>query len=296
VAAESEMDPSDFILASTRTAILGGVFGALFLLELAFPLREAGRSRAGRFFVNAGMTLLAFAVGWVVVRPLGLGLSAWTTASGLGLLHTAETTFLVKLIAGLLLMDLTFYYWHRANHTIPFLRRFHIVHHIDPDLDVTSAFRFHFGEVFLSAGFRVAQVLVLGIAPLTYLIYEFVFTISTAFHHSNLRIPLAIEKALNAVFVTPRMHGIHHSTVREETDSNYSVILRWWDWLHSSLVLNRPQSAVTIGVQGLREDGDNGFLGLLVRPFRPGRRPGPIGTGGDIRPRELPGAVTTLVE
>ncbi|MHC4778220.1 MAG: sterol desaturase family protein [Planctomycetota bacterium] len=287
------MDGAEFIDGSARIAILAGAFGSLLLLEFALPLRRAGRSRARRYAVNGAITLSAFAVGSALVRPLGLGVGTWVEGQGFGLLQSVETTFPVKLIAGFLLMDLTFYYWHRANHTVPFLSRFHVVHHIDPDLDVTSSFRFHFGEIFFSAGFRIVQVLFLGISPLTYIVYEFVFTLATLFHHSNVRIPLGLERVLNKVIVTPRMHGIHHSSVLEERNSNYSVVFRWWDWLHSSLVLNRPQSALTIGVKGFEAESDNGLKSLLARPFLRAKRGDPgaanqvPGSRADLEPLEI---------
>jgi sterol desaturase/sphingolipid hydroxylase (fatty acid hydroxylase superfamily) len=177
------------------------------------------------------------------------------------------------------MMDLSFYYWHRLNHVIPFLWRFHSVHHIDPDMDVTTSLRFHFGEVFLSAFFRVVQVLAIGVAPLTYVIYELFFSLATLFHHSNIRIGLDLEKRINRFIVTPRMHGIHHSVVRSELNSNYSVIFRWWDALNRSLVLNVPQSAIRIGVGRFQRPGDNGLLSLILLPFgmfrkeRPARPP-----------------------
>jgi sterol desaturase/sphingolipid hydroxylase (fatty acid hydroxylase superfamily) len=164
-------------------------------------------------------------------------------------------------------MDLTFYYWHWANHRICLLWRFHNVHHIDPDMDVSTSFRFHFVEILYSTAFRVLQVFVLGIAPLTYVVYETIFACCTMFHHSNVRLPLQLERLMNKVIVTPRMHGIHHSVVKGETNSNYSVIFRWWDLLHRTLILNIPQSLIRIGVPGYQQIKDNRLWTLLGMPF-----------------------------
>jgi len=164
-------------------------------------------------------------------------------------------------------MDLTFYWWHRANHVYPLLWRFHNVHHVDPDLDVTTSFRFHFGETFYSTLFRVVQVGLAGIVPFTYLVYEFFFNVATMFHHSNVRLPVGLERWLNKIIVTPRMHGVHHSAVGAETNSNYSVIFRWWDYLHRSLRLNIPQKEVVIGVPGYLLPHDNAVGRLIALPF-----------------------------
>ena len=165
-------------------------------------------------------------------------------------------------------MDLTFYYWHRANHAFRFFWRFHNVHHVDPDLDVSTSFRFHFGEVLYSLGFRALQTYLLGISLFTYLAYELVFQCATLFHHSNVRLPITFERVLNKIIVTPRMHGIHHSIVKDETNSNYSVIFRWWDLMHRTVRLNVEQADVVIGVPAYCNPVDNKFLNLLVLPFR----------------------------
>jgi sterol desaturase/sphingolipid hydroxylase (fatty acid hydroxylase superfamily) len=194
-------------------------------------------------------------------------------------------------------MDLTFYYWHLANHRIPVLWRFHAVHHIDPDLDVSTALRFHFGEIALSAGLRLLQVTLIGIDAATYAIYEITFQANTLFHHSNVRLPVRLERWLNLLLVTPRMHGIHHSEVRAETDSNYSVVLPWWDRLHRRLCLNVPQSRLTIGVPAYCEPADQRLLSLLTMPFRKPRDywRRPDGSVPERDPADAPGDPQRMV-
>lgn len=250
-------------------------FGMLLVAENIYPLRARKRPRPGRYVTNAVMTSLAVLAGAAAVRPVGLGLASLTEARAFGALNWLALPGWAKFAAGFLLMDLTFYYWHRVNHTVHFLWRFHSVHHIDPDLDVTTSMRFHFGEVLLSSFFRAAQVAAIGIAPQTYIVYESCFTLATLFHHSNLKVPLSLERGLNRILVTPRMHGIHHSVVRSELNSNYSVIFRWWDALNRSLVLNVPQSAITIGVGRFADARDNRVLRLAMLPFGKFRRERP---------------------
>jgi sterol desaturase/sphingolipid hydroxylase (fatty acid hydroxylase superfamily) len=173
----------------------------------------------------------------------------------------------VQFIIAFLLMDLAFYWWHVANHRIPFLWRFHNVHHIDPDLDVSTAFRFHVGEVALSTAFRIVQVSVIGLSAWMFAAYEIVFQANTLFHHSNVRLPIGIERLLNLVIVTPRMHGIHHSQVRDETDSNFSVVFSWWDRLHRTLGLNIPQPEIVVGVPAYARPEDNRFWNAFLLPF-----------------------------
>jgi len=247
--------------------LLGAGFIGLLTAENILPLRYRRHPRGGRYLTNIVITALGLATGAVLVRPVAFGLTLFSAERSFGLLYLMELPGWVRFAAGFLLLDLTFYYWHRLNHSIHFLWRFHSVHHIDLDMDVTTSMRFHFVEVALSAIFRAVQVVMVGISPVTYVIYELVFSLSTMFHHSNLSLPLEVEKKINKVLVTPRMHGVHHSVVRSELNSNYSVVFRWWDALNRSLVLNVPQSAINTGVGRFKHQGDNCILRLITLPF-----------------------------
>jgi len=251
--------------------LLAAIFLALLALEALRPLRSLKRRRARRWGLNLVLTALAAAAGFLVVRPAALGTAAWAEIRGFGLLHLLHLPFWGHFVLGFLLMDLTFYYWHRLNHTHRLLWRFHNMHHVDPDLDVTTSFRLHFGEVLYSVVFRLAQVGLTGVAPVTYLAYELAFNAATMFQHSNLGLPLALERPLNWLLVTPRMHGIHHSVVGPETNSNYSVVFSFWDRLNRSLRVNIPQSRVIIGVPGYLLPQDNRLLPLIKMPFVPQR-------------------------
>ena len=249
------------------SVVVIGVFLTLLILERRFSLRQAKRSKSRRYLVNFGVSALALATGGYVVAPVAFRLASWASETSFGLLHIVPLPFPVELILGFLLMDLTFYYWHRANHSLPILWRFHNVHHVDPDLDISTSFRFHVVEVLYSVAFRALQVTLLGVSLFTYLAYELVFHCATAFHHSNVRLPITAERWLNKVIVTPRMHGIHHSMMREETNSNFSVVFRWWDLMHGTLKLNVKQSEIVIGIPAYLEPEDNNFVRLFLLPF-----------------------------
>jgi sterol desaturase/sphingolipid hydroxylase (fatty acid hydroxylase superfamily) len=248
--------------------ILTGIAVTLFAWERFAPLRTAKHALIGRLVINLCISALAFIVAAIAVRPAALAALRLTSELSFGLLHVVDLPTALQFAPGFLLLDLTFYYWHRANHQIPLLWRFHNAHHIDPDLDVTTAFRFHAGEIALSAGFRFVQVLLIG-GPLTvYVAYELLFQANTLCHHSNVRLPIAAERLLNRMLVTPRMHGIHHSQVYGETTSNFSVVFPWWDWLHHTLRLNIPQAQIAIGIPGYSLPDDNRLWNVLAMPFR----------------------------
>ncbi len=275
--------------------IVAAVFLVLWALEPRFALRQPKRSRMGRLMVNAVLSALALGTGAAVIVPWVLQLMAWTAKNGFGLLHLFNSWAPLEVMIGFLLMDLSFYYWHRVNHAFPFFWRFHNVHHVDPDLDVSTSFRFHFGEVFYSSAFRSLQILCLGISPLNYVVYELSFQCATLFHHSNLCLPVRVERWLNMIIVTPRMHGIHHSAVREETDSNFSVVFRWWDWVHGTLRLNIRQAEVVIGVPAYQHPEDNRIVRLLVLPFRKQREHWRLPDGTEPQRVPAASAQTTLL-
>ena len=169
------------------------------------------------------------------------------------------------LLLDLLLLDFLIYWWHRANHGWPPLWRFHAVHHLDRFLDSTSALRFHFGEVFLSALARAAAILALGFPLASVLVFETLLLLATIFHHSNLRLPGALERALSWIVVTPSIHWLHHHRVRRDTDSNYATILSLWDRLFGTRNPGRRRPEMAIGVEGEEEETAGA---LLLRPFK----------------------------
>ena len=249
--------------------VLIALFVLLFILQLRRPLRRWVGQIGRRFIRNAGVAIPSFAALRFVLIPAEVAVAYWATQHEFGLLHLVDLPAWAHGVLAILLLDYLLYVWHWLNHKIPFLWRFHNVHHSDLDLGVTTAIRFHFVEMLLSAAFRVGGVLLIGAGPVAVLIYEVLFEASVAFHHSNWRLPFRTERALSWLIVTPRMHGIHHSIVQRETNSNYSNLLTLWDRIHRTIRLNIRQDDVVIGVPGyLSDDYDQTVVGLITLPFR----------------------------
>lgn len=257
---------------SQETIYAGGIFVliilVLLLLEQIFPLRIKKYSLLRRLIINLFLSLISFIIVLFFIYPAQEKALTFTINQNFGLLKLFELPFLMENIIGFLLMDLLFYYWHLLNHKISFLWRFHNVHHLDPDLDVSTAFRFHFGEIGFSTMFRIIQISVIGINPITFLIYEACFTANTIFQHSNIKLPIKVERIINRIIVTPRMHGIHHSQYQTETNSNYSTVFSWWDVIHNTIRLNIPQNKITIGIPAYSNYFDNNFINVLLSPFK----------------------------
>lgn len=221
--------------------------------------------------------------------PVLVYLAIWAEEMGVGILNWLGFPIWLTYVIAFLLLDYGNYLWHLLNHKWDFLWRFHNVHHIDLDLDVTTALRFHFGEVLLSIFFRGLMIVIIGPPYLLVLFYEIIFEAANLFHHSNWKMPYKLEKALSMLIVTPRMHGIHHSIVQKETNSNYSVIFNIWDRLHQSLRLNVHQDHIDIGVPSYRNLDEQSVKNLLLLPLRktrPWQLPDgkiPIGKAAEIR-------------
>lgn len=256
----------------SRVIFLAAVLLSLSLLEVRWPLRQVTQAKARRFMINLGLAGFAALVLRLSFFPLVLQISYITENRGWGIFPALALPSYVQIPLAILALDYTLYLWHRLLHKIPFLWRFHNVHHIDLDMDASTALRFHFGELALSSFYRSAQIVLFGIDPWTLILFETSVTAFALFHHSNLRLPLMLEAFLNRLLVTPRMHGVHHSIVQEETDSNFGTIVTFWDRLHKTLRLHIPQALITIGVPSYRDPKEQTFLRSLLIPFQRPRK------------------------
>lgn len=214
---------------------------------------------AGLFAVNIGLSRLAVIPITVFATSMTLDWRpAWLDGGW-------------AILADLLVLDLWIYFWHRANHTVPFLWRFHEIHHLDEFLDASSAVRFHAGEVLMSAAVRAVVIVLLDIPLASVLAFETLVLVAAVFQHSNVRLPRGFERLLSWVIVTPSIHWVHHHAVRQDTDSNYGTALSVWDRIFATLSPTPRTPEMEIGVERAR---DSGFMALLVRPFQTRRDAG----------------------
>lgn len=230
-------------------ALAGGAFAVLALAETRWPLRTQREPRLRRTRRNLTLAASSAVAVAVLERFIAGRLASRVEARRLGILQKVRLPPPARPIAGFLLLDYTLWWWHRMNHQLPALWRFHLVHHADPDMDASTALRFHAGEMSLSVFFRAAQIRLLGIDRFTTSLWQLLLSLSVLFHHANLRLPRPIDDGIATAIVTPRMHGIHHSIIPAERNTNFSSILTIWDRLHATLLLDRDQGEITIGLQ-----------------------------------------------
>jgi sterol desaturase/sphingolipid hydroxylase (fatty acid hydroxylase superfamily) len=251
--------------------VVGGAFGALLWLERRRPLRRPVESKAVRTGRNLAVAALSAAALRVAEGPVTTPLAALVERRRWGLLKRLDLPAWLEVPLAVALLDYTLYLWHILTHRVPWLWRLHQVHHVDLDLDASTALRFHFAEMVTSVPWRAAQVVVIGASPLALSLWQTAALVEILFHHSNVELPPEWERRLCRWVVTPRMHGIHHSIVPEETASNWSSGLTLWDRLHGTLRLNVPQRAVVIGVPAYRDPAEVTLPKVLALPFQPQR-------------------------
>lgn len=249
------------------TPILIGLFIFLFILETKFQLRKRVQNRWKRIVINFIVSIPAFVLLRLLFIPAMIWLAVKNQQWHFGLNYLFDAPQWIHIALSFLLLDYSNYLWHIVLHKLPLMWRFHLVHHTDLDLDITTAFRFHFGEMIGSLIFRGATILLIGASLWMVLIYEIVFEAATQFHHSNTKLPFKFEKVLNYLFVTPRMHGIHHSMIKIEADSNFSIIFSFWDRIHNTVRLNINQNQIVTGVPAYADEKELTIGKLLKIPF-----------------------------
>lgn len=247
-------------------------FGVLVLLERKLPLRretEPVARRTGRNLLVAGAAAVALTL---IESPIARKAASLVERKNVGLLKLVKLPEWLEILLAVILLDYTLYLWHVLTHRIPFLWRFHVVHHVDLDLDASTALRFHFGELIVSASWRALQIVAIGVTPQSLKTWQALLIPSVLFHHSNVEMPERLEKMFSKFIVTPRLHGIHHSVIRSETDSNWSSGLSVWDRLHGTLRNVSEHAEIKIGVPAHQEPRDLTIGKLLVFPLRPHRQ------------------------
>ena len=212
--------------------VVGSTFLVLTALERRRPLRrvrEAKWRHVSRNIVFAGA---AAATVNLLERPVVEPLANMVERRRCGLLYLCRLPRSLHVILAVVLLDYTLYVWHVLTHRVSWLWRFHLVHHVDRDLDASTALRFHAGELALSVPWRAMQIAAIGVPPDALRIWQNIVLLSILFHHSNVELPIDVERLVARLVVTPRIHGIHHSIVQGETNSNFSTIFSFWDHMH----------------------------------------------------------------
>jgi sterol desaturase/sphingolipid hydroxylase (fatty acid hydroxylase superfamily) len=221
-------------------------------------LRHAAHNLAIALF---NTVILGLMFGFVTESVAG-----WTKQNQFGLLNALGVDLPLRFGLALVLLDAWMYLWHRANHTVPLLWRFHRMHHSDLHMDVTTATRFHLGEHLGAAVLRLGLIPLLGFEIWNLVVYDTLVIAITQFHHADISLGRC-DRCLRWLIVTPYMHKVHHSDWRPETDSNYSTVLSVWDRLFGTFRMRTDLKTVAFGLSELREPAWHSWWGMLKTPF-----------------------------
>jgi sterol desaturase/sphingolipid hydroxylase (fatty acid hydroxylase superfamily) len=255
------LDESAYQLA--RGAAPLAALGLGLALERLAPhaaLRPAWRANLGLWLAS---TLLAAAA----CGGCGFAVARWAEAGGFGLLPALGAPAAVAVAATVLGLDLVSYLWHRANHLVPVLWRFHRVHHADTDFHVSTALRFHPGEILLSLPVRVGAIALLGAPPAGVILFEALFGAANVLEHGNYDAPRRAERALARVLITPTLHRRHHVAQAGELDANFGTIFSLWDRAASTLRTSTRDDRFATGLPGCAAD-PHSLTAMLREPLR----------------------------
>ena len=253
-----------------RMTAFGTVLVLMALLELAAPRRLQAHGRAARWPSNFSLVAISALCVKLVYPITAIGLAVWLEANGYGLLNVMRVPGWLALVVSVAVLDLVIYVQHVAFHHVPVLWRLHRMHHADLEFDVTTGVRFHPVEIVLSMAIKLAAVAVLGAPALGVLLFEVLLNATALFNHSNVKLPLGLDRVLRCLVVTPDMHRVHHSIEARETHSNFGFSLPWWDRLFGTY---RDQPAaghdgMTIGLPVFRHPVEMRLDRLLTQPWR----------------------------
>ncbi|MCF8061759.1 MAG: sterol desaturase family protein [Deltaproteobacteria bacterium] len=253
--------------STVRLLLFWGGLLVFLALELTIPYREPSVSKKRRWIDNLGLTVFNSIVLRLAFGAAVVGTAAYAEKEGVGVLRLLDVPLWVQVLLAVVFMDFILYVWHLLNHKVPLLWRFHRVHHADLNMDVTTATRFHIGELAPSAVIKIGLIYLLGATVPAVVIFESLIVLCAQFHHSSLRVSESFERFYWLFFVPPSMHRIHHSVKIRERDSNYGVIFSLWDRFLETLVLDVNQEGITIGLGAYRRPERLRLHHLMLMPF-----------------------------
>jgi sterol desaturase/sphingolipid hydroxylase (fatty acid hydroxylase superfamily) len=257
-----------------RLAVFAGVFVVMAAIELVRPKRRLTVSKARRWLTNlgiAGTDMLVLRLMAMLAVPVAAVAAAYFAREhGLGLLNEVAWPYWIKVAIALLVLDLAIWFQHLVSHKVPIFWRLHRVHHADRDIDVTTAVRFHPIEIALSMLWKILVVVLLGASPFAVFLFEVILNACAMFNHANIALPSWLDGVLRLFIVTPDMHRVHHSVVRNEHDRNFGFNLSLWDRLFRTYLAEPKagQEGMTIGLTPYQTEAPTKFVWSLALPFR----------------------------
>jgi sterol desaturase/sphingolipid hydroxylase (fatty acid hydroxylase superfamily) len=253
-----------------RLVAFAGIFALMAAWEMLAPRRDQKLGRSTRWPSNIGIVVLDTVLVRLVFPTTAVGLALIAEAREWGLFHALDLPAWASVVLAVAALDFAIYLQHVLFHAVPALWWLHRMHHADLDIDVTTGARFHPIEILLSMGIKLGVVAALGTPAIAVLAFEVLLNATSMFNHSNVRMPILLDRVLRWIVVTPDMHRVHHSIVARETNSNFGFNLPWWDRLFGTY-RDQPAAgheAMTIGIEQFRDPAEQRLGRMLTQPFR----------------------------
>lgn len=257
-----------------RLSVFAGVFVVLAVIELLRPRRKLRAQKLRRWTTNLAIiildSLLVRAMAALAVPLVATAAAYYAAEHQIGLLNILDWPAWLEVAIAIIVLDFAIWFQHLVAHKVPLLWRLHQVHHADPDIDVTTAIRFHPVEIGASMLWKIVCVLALGASVGAVVLFEILLNACAMFSHANIRLPLALDRVLRLVIVTPDMHRVHHSVARHEHDSNYGFNFSIWDRLFGTYRAQpeKGHDAMMIGLEPYQSDEPLRLSWSLLIPFR----------------------------
>ena len=245
------------------------VFTLVALWEIRMPRRALTTSKQWRWFNNLSLIAINPVLLRLVFPFIAIEMARIAHVNGWGLLNNIDAPGVIKLFAGIVVLDLMMYLQHVMFHAVPLLWRLHMVHHADLDFDLTTGLRFHPIEILLSMILKMTIIVALGPPAICVLAFEIILNAMAMFNHGNIKLTPSLDRFLRLFVVTPDMHRVHHSIIVRETNSNYGFNFSAWDRLFGTYVAqpSKGHRDMIIGLSQFRDHRRLRLPWLLILPF-----------------------------
>ena len=253
-----------------RLSISLGLLVLFAIVEIIIPRKKRTLPRLKRWWTNLSMIAIDTVLIRLIFPGAAVGFALLMANKNFGLFNVLQLPITLEIILAILLLDFSIWLQHVIFHRVDVFWRFHRVHHADPDLDVTSGNRFHPLEIVFSMLYKYLWILILGPSVGAVIIFEVILNGFALFNHANIKLPLALDRFLRWMVVTPEMHRIHHSVISSEHNSNFGFNLSIWDRIFKTYTdqASAPQEEMKIGLDNFSTPKENSTLwGALTIPF-----------------------------
>ena len=263
---------TEFIQGNEIAIRLGcfiGIFALMAAWEMIAPRRALTQSKAVRWYSNLGIVAVNTVIARMVFTLAPVGVALVAAERGWGLLTVADVAPWLAIVCAVVILDFAIYLQHVMVHAVPALWRLHRMHHADLDFDVTTGARFHPVEIILSVAIKMVVIVLIGAPAVAVVIFEVALNATAMFNHSNVKLPLGLDRVLRLVVVTPDMHRVHHSVIPHETNSNFGFNLPWWDRLFGTY-RDQPEQGhegMEIGIDLFRSPSELHLHRMLAQPL-----------------------------